>query len=81
MHFLGYPFNHRRYKCYDLSQNKIILCRHVIFNETKFLFYKQHTPNLKNYQFLDNELSPYITNHLITQPEPHLMTLAHIIHQ
>jgi len=65
--FLGYPSNHRGYKCYDLSQNKIIICRHVIFNESKFPFSKLHTPNTTNYQFLDNELSPYIINHLITQ--------------
>jgi len=65
--FLGYPSNHHGYKCYDLSQNKIILCRHVIFNESEFPFSKLHTPNTTNYQFLDNELSPYIINHLITQ--------------
>jgi len=65
--FLGYPSNHCGYKCYDLSQNKIILCRHVIFNEYEFPFSKLHTPNTTNYQFLDNELSPYIINHLITQ--------------
>lgn len=69
------------YKYYDLSQNKIILCRRVIFDELEFPFSKLHTPNLKNYQFLDNELSPYIINHLITQPGPHPMTSTHITHQ
>jgi histone deacetylase 1/2 len=68
--FLGYPSNHRGYKCYDLSQNKIILCRHVIFNESEFPFSKLHTPNPETYQFLDDELSPYIINHLLTQPNP-----------
>lgn len=29
--FLGYPSNHRGYKCYDLSSRKIIISRHVIF--------------------------------------------------
>lgn len=29
--FLGYPSNQRGYKCYDLSSQKIIISRHVIF--------------------------------------------------
>ena len=37
--FLGYPANHRGYKCYDLSSNKIILS-HVIFDKTSFPFSK-----------------------------------------
>jgi len=28
---LGYPSNHRGYKCLELSSNNIIICRHVIF--------------------------------------------------
>jgi hypothetical protein len=32
--FLGYPSNYRGYKCYDLSNRKIIISRHVIFDET-----------------------------------------------
>ena len=67
--FLGYPSNHRGYKCYDLSLNKIIVCRHVIFDESEFPFSKMHTLNPTNYQFLDDEVSPYI-NHFITQPRP-----------
>lgn len=29
--FLGYPFNQRGYKCYELSSRKIIIFQHVIF--------------------------------------------------
>nr|KYP70709.1 Retrovirus-related Pol polyprotein from transposon TNT 1-94 [Cajanus cajan] len=36
--FLGYPPNHRGYKCFDLSSKKIIISRHVIFDETQFPF-------------------------------------------
>lgn len=36
--FLGYQQNHRGYKCYDLSSRKIILSRHVLFDETNFPF-------------------------------------------
>ena len=42
--FLGYPSNHHDYKCYDLSSGKIIISRHVIFDETQFPFAKIHTP-------------------------------------
>ena len=36
--FLGYPSSHRGYKCHDLSSHKIIICRHVIFDEVTFPF-------------------------------------------
>ena len=38
--FLGYPSNHRGYRCLDLSTHKIILSRHVIFDEAVFPFSK-----------------------------------------
>ena len=34
--FLGYPRNHRGYRCLDLATNKMIISRHVIFNEQQF---------------------------------------------
>ncbi|GJY11793.1 reverse transcriptase domain-containing protein [Tanacetum coccineum] len=34
--FLGYPALHRGYRCLDLSTNKIIISRHVIFDEDQF---------------------------------------------
>ena len=43
--FLGYPSNHRGYKCLHLSSNKIIISRHVIFFEHLFplsTHYKRH---------------------------------------
>jgi len=49
--FLGYPSNHRGYKCYDLSNRKLIILRHVIFDETKFPFTKMHSPSLESYHF------------------------------
>ncbi|CAA7028135.1 unnamed protein product [Microthlaspi erraticum] len=38
--FLGYPSNHRGYRCLDLSTNKNILSRHVVFDESSFPFNK-----------------------------------------
>lgn len=36
--FLGYPSAHRGYRCLDLESKRIILSRHVIFDETSFPF-------------------------------------------
>lgn len=42
--FLGYPSNHRGYKCYDISAKKIILSHHVrvrisVFQNTKIILH------------------------------------------
>ena len=65
--FLGYPSNHRGYKCYDLSYGKIIISRHVIFYETQFPFAKLHTPHIQTYDFLDDGPNPYVVHHLVSQ--------------
>jgi hypothetical protein len=36
--FLGYPSEHKGYRCLDLSSNRIIISRHVTFDETSFPF-------------------------------------------
>lgn len=38
--FLDYPAHHRDYTCLDLSNNKIFISRHVLFNEYIFVFSK-----------------------------------------
>jgi len=65
--FLGYPSNHCDYKCLYMTNNKIIICRHVLFDEATFPYAKLHTRHSTTYNFLDNELSPYIINHIMTQ--------------
>lgn len=62
--FLGYPTNHRGYKCYDMSSRKIIICRHVLFDEHTFPFANVHSPNSYTYDFLEDGLSPYVIHHL-----------------
>jgi len=61
--FLGYPSNHRGYKCYDLSNRKIIISRHVIFDETQVPFAKLHLPSHTTYDFLDDTLHPFRVHH------------------
>jgi hypothetical protein len=41
--FLGYSHDHKGYQCLDLSTNRVIISRHVTFNETTFPF-AQHRP-------------------------------------
>jgi histone deacetylase 1/2 len=65
--FLGYPSNHRGYKCLNITTNKIIICRHVLFDESTFPNAKLHTPPSDTYTFLDNDISPYLINHIMTQ--------------
>jgi len=80
--FLGYPANHRGYKCYDISSCKIIISRHLIFDETQFPFDKLHTPQNNSYDFLDDKIAPYITQTMLPNlpaPSPNSSTSTHAI--
>ncbi|WVZ51744.1 hypothetical protein U9M48_002857 [Paspalum notatum var. saurae] len=41
--FLGYPADHRGYRCLDTATRKVITSRHVVFDETQFPF---HVPSI-----------------------------------
>lgn len=66
--FLGYPINHRGYRCLDLKTNRIIMSRHVVFDETTFPGAQKHATDLSSYTFLDCEPSPLFQAILQNQP-------------
>lgn len=73
--FLGYPSQHRGYRCLDLKTNRIIISRHVAFDESIFpaAVTAHDPPSL--YQFLndDEEPSPMLYSLLqtpLTQTPP-----------
>ncbi|MGG7011633.1 UNVERIFIED_CONTAM: DDE-type integrase/transposase/recombinase, partial [Limosilactobacillus fermentum] len=50
--FLGYPINQRGFRCLNLDTNKIIISRHVVFDESSFPF--AHSTNNHDLRFLDD---------------------------
>jgi hypothetical protein len=42
--FLGYPSSHKGYRCLNLTTRRVIISRHVVFNETAFPFYATPLP-------------------------------------
>ena len=51
---LGFPDNHKGYRCLDLSTNRVIISRHVAFDEQQFPFLCNSPTPLSVYDFLDN---------------------------
>ncbi|KAI3757628.1 hypothetical protein L6452_05170 [Arctium lappa] len=65
--FLGYPSYHRGFRCYDLSTWKIIISRHVTFDETIFPYGSVTPTEPPSYDFLsDTYVSPILRQ--ILQP-------------
>nr|GFB08606.1 ribonuclease H-like domain-containing protein [Tanacetum cinerariifolium] len=65
--FLGYLANHRDYRCLDLVTNKIIISRHVRFDEDVFSFGNFTSPTKPTYDFL---LPPILTTTNVPTTEP-----------
>jgi hypothetical protein len=42
--FLGYSFDHKGYRCLDLTTNHLLISRHVVFNESSFPFASSDPP-------------------------------------
>jgi hypothetical protein len=54
--FLGYPSNHKGYRCLDLTTNRIIISRHVVFDESSFPFSTLTHVSADDLSFLDEIL-------------------------
>ncbi|GKA53767.1 ribonuclease H-like domain-containing protein [Tanacetum coccineum] len=75
--FLGHASNHRAYRCLDLNTNKIIISRHVIFDETVLPFSSMTPTASSSYDFLDdllNAISNFIRSSPVANPDPHSQT-------
>ncbi|KAJ9552074.1 hypothetical protein OSB04_016119 [Centaurea solstitialis] len=70
--FLGYPPNHRGYLCLDLSTKKILISRHVLFDEMIFPF-RSSAPT-QSYEFLHKNINddphPSIHHYYHLNPSP-----------
>ncbi|GJW59700.1 ribonuclease H-like domain-containing protein [Tanacetum coccineum] len=71
--FLGYPAYHRGYRCLDLSTNKIIISRHVTFDELQFPYGSITPLQPTSYTFLDPTPS-LIHQHIIHNTTQHPTT-------
>jgi hypothetical protein len=63
--FLGYPSSHKGCRCLDIATRQIIISRHVIFDESVFLFANtSHAPSTSSFDFLlgdDMDIAPCST--------------------
>ena len=54
--FLGDSAHHKGYRCLDLQSNRVIISRHVVFDETSFRFSRQSVPpSSADFEFLVDE--------------------------
>ncbi|GKC43202.1 ribonuclease H-like domain-containing protein, partial [Tanacetum coccineum] len=68
---LGYASSHRGYRCLDLHTNKIIISRHITFDETVFPYGSTIPKSTSAYKFLDDTFDLQLT-----VPNPTLTTLT-----
>ncbi|GKB51839.1 ribonuclease H-like domain-containing protein [Tanacetum coccineum] len=74
--FLGHAANHFGYRCLDLNTNKIIISRHVTFDETVFPFPSTKSTTTPSYDFLDDS-TDLISTIICTAPITHVPAPVH----
>jgi hypothetical protein len=52
--FVGYPSEHKGYQCLDLVSKRLIISRHVTFDEASFPFAKIFAPPSSTFDFLSD---------------------------
>lgn len=65
--FLGYPHQHQGYRCLNLKTNKIIISRHVVFDESTFPAAKNMSLETSKFDFLDTANEPSLLFRSILQ--------------
>ncbi|GKB61176.1 ribonuclease H-like domain-containing protein [Tanacetum coccineum] len=78
--YLGQASNHRGYRCLDLKTNKIIISRHVTFDETVFPYGSTQPALPPTYTFLDDIpdiIPPTIPTNPAVQLPPEPITPIH----
>jgi len=71
--FLGYSAHHKGYRCLDLDSNRVLISRHVVFDEAAFPFAERSTGSA-SLDFLDDftntEPAPIGPTHVLSRAGP-----------
>ena len=68
--FLGYPLHHRDYRCLDLKTNRIIISRHVVFDENSFPKAEKVSFNPRVFDFLETDNPSKVFQDILLAPQP-----------
>src|SRR6185436_2707744 len=60
--FLGYSPDHKGYRCFDLTSRRVLITRHVVFDESDFPYSTSSTPSS------DPELTSLFPSDPVVQP-------------